>query len=213
MLARKQITQLFVVFFLLLYAVASYYVASTEQEALLSLFLPLVPSGLLFLVVTKSLSMLLKGFLLLLIGFVVWFIGVNQQCFSCLYLLQYTAIMLVFLMWFGLSLLPNKRALCTQFSDHIHKVASERLAHYTRSVTIAWTVFFLLMLITSVILYFVISIAAWSFFTYFMTAPLIGLMFLGEYFIRKHRLPAEEALDFMSAIRAYRLYAQENLHG
>jgi uncharacterized membrane protein len=68
------------------------------------------------------------------------------------------------------------------------------------------------MLVTSFVLYTAVSIEAWSFFTYFLTAPFVGLMFLGEYIIRKQMLPASEALDFMSAIRAYQLYAQAHLH-
>lgn len=212
MLEKKQVIKLLVFAFLLFYAFVSYYVTSTEQDTLWVSFLALVPSGLLFLVVTKPLKISVKVLLALIIGFTIWFISIDQSCFSCLYLLQYSAIMVVFMTWFGQSLLPNKQALCTQFSTYIHDVVSERLARYTYLVTIGWTVFFLLMLVTSFVLYTAVSIEAWSFFTYFLTTPLVGLMFLGEYIIRKQMLPASEALDFMSAIRAYQLYAQAHLY-
>jgi uncharacterized membrane protein len=212
MLEKKQVIKLLVFSFLLFYAFASYHVTSTEQDGLWVHLLPLVPSGLLFLVVTKSLSVSVKVLFALIVGCTIWFISINQKCFSCLYLLQYSAIMVAFMTWFGQSLLPNKQALCTQFSTHIHDIVSERLARYTYSVTVGWTVFFLLMLVTSFVLYTAVSIEAWSFFTYFLTAPFVGLMFLGEYIIRKQMLPASEALDFMSAIRAYQLYAQAHLH-
>lgn len=213
MLLRKQLLRLLVVVFFLLYIMASYYVASTAQDVLWVSFLPLIPSAFLLLVITRAFTLPVKLLFAQIMFFVFWFIGIKQQCFSCLYLLQYNAIMLAFMTWFGYSLLPNKQALCTQFSACIHVVVSERLASYTRAVTLSWTVFFLLMLLFSVALYYFVSIEAWSFFTYFLTAPLVGSMFLAEYIIRKQLLPPSEALDFMSAIRAYRLYNQANTHG
>lgn len=212
MLEKKQVIKLLVLAFLLFYALVSYYVTSTEQDALWVSFLALVPSGLLFLVVTKPLTMSVKAVLALIIGFTIWFISIDQGCFSCLYLLQYSAIMVAFMTWFGQSLLPNKQALCTQFSSYLHDAVSERLATYTYFVTVAWTTFFFLMFVISVILYTRVSIDEWSFFVHFFTAPLVGLMFLGEFAIRKTVLPASEALDMMSAIRAYQAYVKARLY-
>jgi hypothetical protein len=56
-----------------------------------------------------------------------------------------------------------------------------RLAHYSRQVTVAWTVFFVAMMCMSILLYLLAPISVWSAFANLATLPLVALMFIVEY--------------------------------
>jgi uncharacterized membrane protein len=64
-------------------------------------------------------------------------------------------------------------------------------------------VFFAAMASLSTALYFSVPLATWSMFANFFTAPLIVLMFLCEYLVRRCRFPDMEHAHIVDGVRAF----------
>lgn len=96
------------------------------------------------------------------------------------------ASMNLFMLWFfGRTLPQGREPLVSQISRHLNGGAlPPEIAGYTRAVTIAWSLFFAAQLLGSALLYLFAPLAAWSLFVNVLNAPLLGLMFIGEYIIR-----------------------------
>ena len=75
---------------------------------------------------------------------------------------------------------------------------------YARQVTVAWTLFFAAMALTSTLLFFLAPLASWSVFANFLTLPLVALMFIAEYWVRRWVLPDMQDAHILDALRAYR---------
>jgi uncharacterized membrane protein len=75
---------------------------------------------------------------------------------------------------------------------------------YARRVTVAWTLFFAAMALTSTLLFFLAPLAIWSVFANFLTLPLVALMFITEYWIRRWTLPDVQNTRILDAVRAFR---------
>jgi uncharacterized membrane protein len=74
---------------------------------------------------------------------------------------------------------------------------------YTRQVTIAWTLFFGAMALASTLLFFLAPLATWSVFANLLTLPLVALMFIGEYWVRRWVLPEMRHMRILDAVRAF----------
>lgn len=104
--------------------------------------------------------------------------------------LMHWAIYASLLASFGATLRPGHTPLITAIAWRMH--ASERygaampeeLAAYTRRVTIAWCCFFAAQLATSVLLFFLAPLVAWSFFVNVLDIPLVMAMYAAEYAVR-----------------------------
>ncbi|WP_407276049.1 hypothetical protein [Halothiobacillus sp. DCM-1] len=127
-----------------------------------------------------------------------------SQHIAALYLLQHLGANLALGLWFGLSLRPGQEPLVTRFARPLHPRFSPALHHYTRQVTLAWALFFMLMAAGSITLFLWAPRTVWSLFANAATLPLVALMFLGEFLMRRWALPPEDRLDPLSAWRAYR---------
>ncbi|HEU0201963.1 MAG TPA: hypothetical protein VFR86_16220 [Burkholderiaceae bacterium] len=80
-----------------------------------------------------------------------------------------------------------------------------RYAAYLRGVTIAWTVFFLVMAAISAALAALAPFAWWSLFANVLSWPIVGLMFIAEYAVRRvgfRDLPAHTPLQTLAATLA-----------
>jgi len=75
---------------------------------------------------------------------------------------------------------------------------------YARQVTVAWSVFFAAMALVSTVLFFLTPLVTWSIFSNFMTWPLVALMFIAEYWVRKWLLPEMRHAHILDAVRAFR---------
>ena len=94
----------------------------------------------------------------------------------------------LFLMWyFARTLKAGRTSLITSIARRIHGSISPELEIYTRRVTWAWSIFFGLQIMVSMMLYFFSSLYAWSMFINILNGPLIVLMFMGEYMYRRLR--------------------------
>jgi uncharacterized membrane protein len=123
------------------------------------------------------------------------------------YYLQYMGLMACGALFFGLSLVPPRVALCTRFARYAHEVMTPELERYTYRVTVAWTLFFVAMgLVSSVLFFSPLPLSVWSGFNTLLTLPLVGLMFAAEYAVRRRVLPHEAGQGITSAYRAYMAY-------
>lgn len=104
---------------------------------------------------------------------------------------------------FGRSLAPEREPLCTRFATLVRGPLAPPVTRYTRQVTVAWTLFFIAMCSISTVLFLFAPIAVWSAFANLLTLPLIALMFVAEYAVRRRVLPDLPQTHIMDALRAY----------
>jgi uncharacterized membrane protein len=84
-----------------------------------------------------------------------------------------------------------------------HGRLDEKLARYTRQVTIAWTAFFVATAALSILLFVAAPIAVWSAFANVLSLPLVALMFAAEYAVRLRRLPDIKHVTILDTVRMY----------
>ena len=123
--------------------------------------------------------------------------------FSIVYLIQQCGFYAIMAFGFGRSLLKGRVPLCTQLADKIHGPLSAAELRYTRKVTIAWVVFFLLNMAVSGVLFAFAPLRIWSLFANFLSLPLILLMFGAEYAVRRRALPQVQTSSLIATLRMY----------
>ncbi|WP_179401269.1 hypothetical protein [Burkholderia guangdongensis] len=111
---------------------------------------------------------------------------------------------------FGRTLARGRIPLCTRFATMIHGTLTPAVAHYTRRITLAWTLFFVATAAVSTLLFAAASIVAWSTFANYLSLPLVGVMFVAEHACRRFALPGEPTAGIADAIRAYRQTTRES---
>ena len=122
--------------------------------------------------------------------------------FTWLYLIQQAGAYGLLGVSFGRTLAEGHVPLCTRFATLAHGSLSADAVRYTRSVTRAWTIFFCVMSAAVLVVYFVAPLRVWSVFTNFCTAPLVALMFVGEYLVRLRVLPDMQHASILGTVRA-----------
>jgi uncharacterized membrane protein len=127
-----------------------------------------------------------------------------EQHYGFIYWLQNVGLQLILLMTFARTLTNGRQPLCTRFAEMVHPPLTRQHEIYARKVTVAWALFFASMALTSTLLFFLAPIANWSFFANIMTLPLVALMFVIEYWIRKYTLPEVRNTHILDAVRAFR---------
>jgi uncharacterized membrane protein len=120
-----------------------------------------------------------------------------------LFLGQHVVIHLFLAALFGLSLRVGSQALISRVAQRVHGTLSPAMASYTRNVTLAWTVYFIVMVGLSLALYAWASFEAWATFANWLTPIALGLMFGGEHLLRYRLHPEFERVSMMRAIQAY----------
>ena len=128
---------------------------------------------------------------------------VLERSFTGVYLIQEGGFYSLMAASFGQSLLGNRVALCTQLADKIHGPLTLQELIYTRRVTAAWALFFILIVVVTVGLFLFAPLRIWSLFANFCVLPLIGLMFAAEYAVRKRMLPQVQRRGILAAVRVY----------
>ena len=127
-----------------------------------------------------------------------------ENHFGLVYWLQHVGMQLILLMTFGRTLIAGRQPLCTRFAEMLHGPLTPQHAIYARQVTVAWTLFFAAMAVASSLLFFLAPLATWSVFSNFLTLPLVALMFIVEYRVRRSVLPDVPPAHILDAVRAYR---------
>jgi len=148
---------------------------------------------------------------LAVVALLAWLWPLLKTQVALLYFVQQMGIYAMLAALFGRSLGGPGESLVTQMARRLHGgTLSARQASYTRGVTVAWTVFFLGMAAVSSVLFLLASPATWSFFANLLGAPLIGLMFVGEFLVRCRVLPPSERSTLADAVRAWRQHQSDS---
>jgi uncharacterized membrane protein len=135
----------------------------------------------------------------------VWLWPVLKSQVALLYYVQHLGIYCLLAAFFGRSLFGPGESLVTQMARSVHGgQLSHRQMVYTRKVTVAWTLFFAGMALVSSALFVMATAKVWSTFANLLGAPLIALMFLGEFLWRQHALPDEQRSTLAATVRAWR---------
>lgn len=125
------------------------------------------------------------------------------QNFSIVYLVQQAGFYSILAFTFGRSLRKGRVPLCTHIADTVHGPLSAPELRYTRKVTLAWVIFFLLNVAASFLLFEFAPLRVWSVLVNFCSLPLILLMFAAEYAVRRRVLPQVESSGLIAVLRVY----------
>jgi uncharacterized membrane protein len=128
---------------------------------------------------------------------------VFEKNFPVVYLLQEGGFYGLLAASFGRSLFGDRVALCTQIADKVHGPLTEQELIYTRRVTAGWALFFVAITAATLGLFMFAPLRIWSAFANFCVMPLIGLMFLAEYMVRRLVLPQAPRRGVLAAVRVY----------
>lgn len=127
-----------------------------------------------------------------------------EHHFGLVYWLQNMGMQLILFMTFARTLFAGRKPLCTVFAEAVHAPLSPAHVVYARKVTVAWTLFFAAMALVSTLLFFLAPLTTWSFFSNFLSLPLVALMFIVEYWVRRVVLPDSKNTGILDAVRAFR---------
>lgn len=140
-----------------------------------------------------------------LLGVVLWMAWpMIEQHYALAYWAQHAGMQLILFVMFARTLIAGRKPLCTRFAEAVHAPLSPRHEAYARQVTVAWSLFFAAMFLVSTALFFLASLNVWSFFATFLTLPLVALMFVVEYWVRRSLLPNTQHMRLLDAVRAFR---------
>lgn len=120
-----------------------------------------------------------------------------------LYVAQHVLIHAGLALWFGATLRPRRQPLVEMLAERVHRQLTAPMRVYTRKVTLAWTLYFVVMSLLSLALFFGAPFATWATFANLLTPLAVALMFGGEYLLRYWLHPDFERASMADAIRAY----------
>ena len=205
-MVRRIVRWLGIAALLIGYPLLAHYTNQSADSGYLGALVAIAPVVLIALALAwrSARRLLLLGALLLLC--VALWLGWStlEQHFGLVYWLQNVAMQLVLLMTFGLTLLAGRQPLCTRFAEAVHGPLTPQHEIYARQVTLAWTLFFAAMALISTLLFFLAPLTTWSVFSNFLTLPLVALMFIAEYAVRRRMLPDTRHAHILDAVRAFR---------
>lgn len=131
-----------------------------------------------------------------------WHALLHRQ--ELIYLLQNVGMQALLAGLFGHTLLPGHEPLISQLARRIHREDySAEIARYTRQATWAWTLYFVAMGLTSVLLFVSAPLAVWSYFVNFLSFLTLAAMFAVEYAVRRWRLRGIDHIGFLQSVRLY----------
>lgn len=119
-----------------------------------------------------------------------------------LYVLQHVAINALLCGWFGSTLRGDGLSLIGQFAARVHAIGPDH-RRYTRQVTLAWTLYFALVVVSSIVVYLTLPFSAWSLLSNVLTPLGVTALFVGEHFVRYRIHPEFERTRMIDALRAF----------
>lgn len=205
-MARSSLRWLYIAVLVIGYPLLAHYTntyAHNDNLGALVSILPVILIALILAWKSPARSILLGALMLSCIG--LWFEwSALQLHFGMVYWLQYVVMQLILFMTFARTLNNGRQPLCARFAEAVHGPLSPQHEIYARRVTVAWSLFFAAMALTSTLLFFLAPLTIWSVFDNFLTAPLIAAMFIAEYRVRKYALPEMQNISILDGVRAFR---------
>jgi uncharacterized membrane protein len=195
-----------------LYLWFSYLVSVSNKPPLLLVLASIAPIAMAGLVAawksnTKFIALAVTGAALIALYFFSDFLRSHIAWF---YFLQHAGMMVFLGALFGSTLKNDETALCSRIARLLDKtVLDAAYLRYTWKVTAAWTLYFCVSAIVSVVLFFFSPIEIWSLFASVLTPISLGAMFIGEYCIRVRVLPGRKHFSISETIRAYRNFPRD----
>jgi uncharacterized membrane protein len=122
---------------------------------------------------------------------------------SAIYLGQYVAVQAALAALFGRTLARGREPLVTRLARSVHGELPPPIDRYTRAVTLAWTLFFVAMAASAILLYVLAPRSTWSSFVNLLTVPCVAAMFAIEYAVRRVRFPWFRHASVMAGVRAF----------
>ena len=189
----------------IIYACLSHYSNSNPSAVDLRTALALGPMSILAVTLTWRWYQAVAGLLAAaLLGWLLlhsW--ALLREHFPLIYLIQQCGFYGIMAFTFGRSLIKGRVPLCTQLADQVRGPLNELELKYTRAVTVAWVVFFLLNLLLTGLLYQFAPLKVWSLFVNFYSLPLILFMFAAEFAVRRQVLPRTPRDGLLATLRVY----------
>ena len=188
------------------YSVASHLAAASPTPTLLGALVAIVPLiGLALVMAWRSahrpvLLALCVAACVALFSILDWLVA----HYNWVFLLQHVGINALLFLAFARTLQSGHTPMVTGFARIVHGTLSPALIRYTRAATVAWSAYFAVVMIASLLLFWLAPVTVWSAFANLLTAPMLAVMFAGEYIVRCLVLPASERAGPLEAIRAYR---------
>ena len=105
---------------------------------------------------------------------------------------------------FAATLLPGRTDVVTNVAQRLNPRFHDGMRYYTRRVTIAWCVFFIAQLVVSALLLRFAPERWWLLFVNGLNVPLLVLMFVAEYVIRRRLFPGGQSADIATMVRGFR---------
>jgi uncharacterized membrane protein len=105
---------------------------------------------------------------------------------------------------FAATLLPGRTDVVTLVAQRLNPNFHSGMRSYTRGVCIAWCMFFVAQILVSMLLFWLAPVRWWLLFINAFNVPLVVLMFLGEYAIRRRIFPGRQSTDMATMIRSFR---------
>jgi uncharacterized membrane protein len=121
-----------------------------------------------------------------------------------MYVLQHAGIHLALAGVFGYTLRPRDKALIEMLAERVHSQLTAEMRAYTRRLTLAWVLYFLGMVVGSVLVYLLAPWTWWSIFCNGVTPLAVVAFFAGEHVLRYRWHPEFERITMRTALDAYR---------
>lgn len=126
------------------------------------------------------------------------------QHVAALWFIQHAGVHALLAIVFGRTLLPGEVPLATRIARAALPSMPPEVVRYSRGVTVAWTMYFIAMTVLSVLLFFGASTAAWSAFATLVSGPLVAVMFVLEFALRRRLLPASHCASIAQTVAGFR---------
>eukprot|EP01136_Pigoraptor_vietnamica_P013640 Opistho-1_new@54876 len=134
-------------------------------------------------------------------GFSLVFLGEAGDT-NRLYVLQHIGINGALCGWFGSTLRGKGLPLITQFAQRVHPLKGHMLS-YTTHLTQVWTVYFAVVVVSSIVVYLTMPFSAWSLLANVLSPLSVALLFVGEHLVRYRLHPEFERTRLVDAVRAF----------
>lgn len=108
---------------------------------------------------------------------------------------------LLLLFIFGRTLFAGREPLITAIGEAARGPLTPSMRRYTRRLTQLWCVVFLVLMLWSIFLMLIEQPELWSWFTNVINYGVVGVLFVGEFMLRKKLFPAHNHPGFIEYLR------------